>query len=55
MRVEIEAMPGVVVFKPGTLEDQSLLSGIPVAQEIYTRGRPNCFDALKGAEQKTAS
>lgn len=55
MRVEIESLAGLTVFKPGTLDDQSLLNGVPVVQEIYTRGRPNCFEALKGADQKTAA
>lgn len=55
MRVDAEAMPGSVIVKPGTLDDIKGLSALPVVQEIYTRNRPDCFEALKSAKQAEGS
>ena len=52
MWVEADFMPEVKIFKPGTLDDKIVLDKLPVVQEVYTRNRPNCFEAWKGAEQK---
>lgn len=50
MRVEAEAMPGMLIYKPGTLDDAKLSEAKPVA-EIYTRNRPDCFAALNDVPQ----
>ena len=52
MFVEAEAMPEAIIVKVGTLDDKAVLDNAPPLQEIYTRNRPSCFEALKGAEQK---
>lgn len=51
VRVDAEAMPEMVIVKPGTLDDVKALGKLPVVQEIYTRNRPDCFAALAGAKQ----
>ena len=45
-------MPDMKILKTGTLDDKEGLDNAPVVQEVYTRNRPNCFDALKDAHQK---
>lgn len=55
MCVEVDSMPDIMLYKPGTLDNQNVLNEVPVIREIYTRNRPNCFNALNGAEQKKAA
>ncbi|KAK5175505.1 uncharacterized protein LTR77_000644 [Saxophila tyrrhenica] len=52
MRVEAGFMPEMYIVKPGTLDDIGVLGDVPVVQEIYTRNRPNCFEALGDVPQK---
>jgi hypothetical protein len=52
MAVEAEFMPDVKIIKTGTLDDKELLDKLPVLQEVYTRNRPDCFEAFKDAGQK---
>lgn len=52
MFVEAEAMPEVIIFKPGTLDDKAFLNSHPPVQEIFMRNTPSSFEPLKGAEQK---
>ena len=52
MFVDADFMPGMTIFKPGTLDDQSLLDGAQAGIEVYARNRPDCFEALKDAAQR---
>lgn len=52
--VEADAIPGVVIFMAGTLDDKAFLDGHPVIEEIYTKNRPSCVNAIQGAKQTTA-
>ena len=51
MFVEAEFLPDMKIIKTGTLDDKEGLDNAPVVQEVYTQNRPNCFDALKDAQQ----
>ena len=52
LRVEAEFMADMMIFKTGTLDDQSLLDKLPVLQEVYTKHRPVCIGAVQDADQK---
>lgn len=51
VRVDAEAMPAIVIVKPGTFDDRKVLDKLPVVQEIYARNRPDCFAALRDVKQ----
>ena len=55
MHVDIDAMPDVQVYKAGTLDDKASFDNASPVQEIYSRNRPDCLEALKGCEQKEAA
>jgi hypothetical protein len=55
MHVDIEAMPDVQIYKPGTLDDKASFDNASPVQEIYNRNRPDCLEALRGCEQKEAA
>ena len=55
MYVDAGAMPNIVIFKPGTLDDKSFLDKLAVQQEVYTRSRPDCIHAFEGAKQAEAT
>lgn len=51
VRVEADFLPDVVIVKPGTLDDIEAVGRLPVTQEIFARGRPDCFEALRDVKQ----
>lgn len=51
MTVEAGAMPEMLIFKTGTLDDDSI-NQLKPGVEIYTKERPTCFEALAGVAQK---
>lgn len=55
MYVEAEAMPGIYIFKTGTLDDAETLNKLRPGMEIYTKDRPTCFEGLAGVPQKEAA
>ena len=55
MFVEAGSVPDLMIYKVGTLDDKSVLDSAPPVAELYTRSRPDCFEALKGANQVEAA
>lgn len=55
MWVEADAMPELKIFKPGTLDDKSVLDKLPPVQEVYTKNRPSCISGFQDAEQKSTT
>lgn len=55
MFVEGDAMPGMVIFKTGTLDDRSVLDSLKPMAEIYTKDRPSCMPAMPDVVQKEAA
>jgi hypothetical protein len=55
MVANIEAMPGVVLVKGGTLDDGEAIKAADPKVEIYTKNRPGWCGAWGGAEQKESA
>ncbi|KAI7159012.1 hypothetical protein KC316_g7055 [Hortaea werneckii] len=55
MYIEAEAMPGIYIFKTGTLDDAETLNNLRPGMEIYTKDRPTCFEGLSGVPQKESA
>lgn len=55
MTVSLEAMPEILVFKTGTLDDADALNSCKPGVEIYTKDRPSSFEPIPGTAQKEAS
>ncbi|EGP84204.1 unnamed protein product [Zymoseptoria tritici ST99CH_1A5] len=55
MIADIEAMPGVVLVKGGTLDDESVMAKAEPKVELYTKNRPSWCGAWSGAEQKESA
>jgi hypothetical protein len=52
MVADIEAMPGVVLLKAGTVDDEDAIKAAEPKMEIYTKNRPEWCAAWGSAEQK---
>ncbi|KAK0276813.1 hypothetical protein LTR35_010207 [Friedmanniomyces endolithicus] len=52
MTVSAEAMPEMVIFKAGTLDDQDAIESSKPAMQIYNKHKPAWCDGLAYAQQK---
>ena len=53
MSVDVEAMPGMVLIKNGTLDEG--LKSLEPGMEIYTKNRPSFCPILPGTVQKESA
>lgn len=54
MFVTAEAMPGIHIVKPGTLDDLDVLNAGAPGAEIFTKDRVEWCGAIKGTAQQEA-
>ncbi|KAK3618295.1 hypothetical protein LTR56_024738 [Elasticomyces elasticus] len=52
MTVSAEAMPDMVIFKAGTLDDQDAIESSKPGAQIYNKNKPSWCDGLAYAVQK---
>jgi len=55
MMVDADAMEGMKILKPGTLDDGGVLDASKPVQEIFCKDRPKWCAAVEGAEQMEVS
>lgn len=55
MYVRPEAMAGMTILKPGTIDDAGVMAHLAPGMEIYTKERTAWVKPTEGAQQKETS